>query len=99
MKINNILIVYANPKNNAEKSTLELVKNTLRKYKIDYKVVHRGESNKELFKNKDLIIAVGGDGTFIKASHSVFDKTPMLGVNSDPRYKEGFLMSTSKTGF
>jgi len=31
----------------------------------------------------DLIMCVGGDGTFFAASHSVLD-TPMMGINSDP---------------
>lgn len=31
----------------------------------------------------DLIVVVGGDGTFFAASHHVKD-TPMLGINSDP---------------
>ncbi len=99
MKISNILVVYANPKNKEEESALEEVKNTLKKYKINYKIVHRSKSSKKLFQNKDLVIVVGGDGTFLKASHFIFDKTPMLGVNSDPRYKEGFFMVSNKKDF
>src|SRR3989338_543520 len=99
MKINNVLVVYANPKNKEEESALELVKCTLKKYKISYEAAHRGKPSKKLFQNKDLVIAVGGDGTFLKASHFIFDKTPMLGVNSDPRYKEGFFMVANKKDF
>src|SRR3989344_566808 len=99
MKINNVLVVYANPKNKEEESALELVKCTLKKYKISYEAAHRGKPSKKLFQNKDLAIAVGGDGTFLKASHFIFDKTPMLGVNSDPRYKEGFFMVANKKDF
>src|SRR3989338_4192197 len=99
MKINNVLVVYANPKNKEEESALELVKCTLKKYKISYEAAHRGKPSKKLFQNKDLVIAVGGDGTFLKASHFIFDKTPMLGVNSDPRYKEGFFMAANKKDF
>lgn len=99
MKINNILVVYAHPKNNTEKSTLKIVKNAFKKYKINYNFVHRGKLSEKLFQNKDLIIAVGGDGTFLRASHFIFDKTLILGVNSDPKYKEGFFMSTSKNDF
>jgi NAD+ kinase len=99
MRINNVLIVYANPKNNAEKSALELVKRTLKKYKINYKSEHRGNPRKKLFQTADLVVAVGGDGTFLMASHFIFDKKPLLGVNSDPRYKEGFFMAISKDDF
>ncbi len=99
MGINNVLVVYANPKNNVEKSTLELVKRILKKHKVNYKSVHRGKLSKELFQKVDLVIAVGGDGTFIRASHFIFDKKLLLGVNSDPRYKEGFFMAVSKNDF
>jgi len=99
MKINSVLIVYANPKNNQENSTLKTVKNILRDYKINYNAVHRDRLSKNQFQNKDWVIVVGGDGTFIRASHFIFDKTPVLGVNSDPRYKEGFFMPASKNDF
>ena len=99
MKLNNILIVYAKPTSKVEKSTLGIVKNILKKYNINYKISHRRKLNKKLFQNKDLIIAVGGDGTFLRTSHFIFDKTPVLGVNSDPKYKEGFFMVADKKNF
>ncbi|MFH0868006.1 MAG: NAD(+)/NADH kinase [Candidatus Woesearchaeota archaeon] len=99
MKINNILVVYANPKNKEEESALECVKTTLKKHKINYKIAHRGKPNKKLFQNKELVIVVGGDGTFLQTSHFIFDKTPVIGVNSDPRYKEGFFMAANKNDF
>ena len=99
MKINNILVVYTCPKNDEEKSALGLVRNTLKKCKLDYELSDREKLSKKLFKNKDLVIAVGGDGTFIRASHFIFNKTPVLGVNSDPRYKEGFFMVSTKNDF
>lgn len=99
MKISNILIVYTYPKNAEEKSALRLVKDTLKRHKINYDISDREKLNKKLFKNKDLIIAVGGDGTFIRASHFIFDKTPLMGVNSDPRCKEGFFMTSEKKDF
>lgn len=34
--------------------------------------------------NEDLVITVGGDGTFLDASHSIKTKVPVLGVNSAP---------------
>ncbi|MFH1125579.1 MAG: NAD(+)/NADH kinase, partial [Candidatus Altiarchaeota archaeon] len=39
--------------------------------------------------NKDLIIVVGGDGTFLRTAHLV-DKTPVFMVSSDVRYNEAF---------
>jgi NAD+ kinase len=32
----------------------------------------------------DLVIAVGGDGTLLRASHFLDSSVPILGVNSDP---------------
>lgn len=99
MKINNILVVYTKPKNNTEKQTLELVKNTLKKCKIKFSVSDRERLNKKKFQNRNLVIAVGGDGTFLRASHFIFDKTPIIGVNSDPKSKEGFFMMATKKDF
>ena len=99
MRLKNILVAYTQPLSKEEKSTLEVVKNTLKKHKINYIISKRYKLNKKLYKNKDLIIAVGGDGTFLRASHFIFDKTPICGVNSDPKYKEGFFMSATKKDF
>jgi len=99
MKLKNILIVYAKPASNVEKSTLEIVKNTLKRHKISFNISKREKLNKQLFRNKDLVIAVGGDGTFLRACHFIFDKSPVLGVNSDPKYKEGFFMVSTKKDF
>ncbi len=42
------------------------------------------------YKGKDLILVVGGDGTFLRASH--YNKEcPILGINPDPENKVGFL--------
>ncbi len=99
MKIKNILVVYTKPKNLAEKQTLQVVEKTLKKYNVNYTVSKRERLNKKLFQNKELVIAVGGDGTFLRASHFIFDKTPILGVNSDTKCKEGFLMAATRKDF
>ena len=99
MKIKNILIVYTKPKNTAEKETLQVVEKTLKRYNVDYTISKRERLNKKLFQNRDLVIAVGGDGTFLRASHFIFDKTPILGVNSDTKSKEGFFMPATKKDF
>src|SRR3989338_5043858 len=99
MKLKNILIVYAKRVSKEEKSALEAVKSALKKYGIGYKISNRERLNKKLFQNKDLVVAVGGDGTFLRASHFIFDKTPIFGVNSDPKSKEGFFMTATKKDF
>jgi len=50
---------------------------------------HEFLSNKELFSNNDLIVSIGGDGTFLASSYDGREYgTPMLGINFG---KLGFL--------
>jgi NAD+ kinase len=46
----------------------------------------------------DLVVVVGGDGTFLAASHSVGD-VPMLGVNSDTESSRGFFCGADRQTF
>ena len=98
MKLSKIAVVYTIPRTNEQKSTLDLVKKIIKKYKIENKLANRDELNKSQFKDKDLIIAAGGDGTFLRAAHFI-DKQPIFGVNADVRNKEGFFMKSDKTDF
>lgn len=41
----------------------------------------------------DLVVSVGGDGTFLSASHSISGNTPILAVNSDPESSYGYFCS------
>src|SRR3989338_7681911 len=99
MKLSNVLVVYSRGSSKEHNSTLSKVFFILKRLKIDYTSIPRDKLNSNYFKNKNLIIAVGGDGTFLRASHFIKDSTPILGVNSDPSIKEGFFMKTSKDDF
>jgi NAD+ kinase len=99
MKIRNILVVYAKPTSQEQKNTLSLVKNTIKRHGIKYSVSEREKLNKKMFASKDLVIAVGGDGTFLRASHYILDETPLFGVNSDTESKEGFFMISNRRNF
>jgi NAD+ kinase len=46
----------------------------------------------------DLVIAVGGDGTLLAASHNV-DDIPILGVNSAPKHSVGFFCGATRKDF
>ena len=98
MKIKNILIVYTIPRNKDQKSTLALVKKALKKYKINFSLANRDKLNKNQFQNKGIVIAVGGDGTFLRAAQFV-DKQLIFGVNADIKNKEGFFMKSDKNDF
>lgn len=49
----------------------------------------------ERIKNADLILTVGGDGTFLKTAHHN-DNIPILGINAEPEKKEGFFTTCNK---
>ncbi len=61
--------------------TLEKIKGELTSRNIDYYMAARADLNKKIVDDVDLIISVGGDGTFLDASHHTLS-IPILGVNS-----------------
>lgn len=46
-----------------------------------------------------LVVAVGGDGTLLSASHSIHKGIPILGVNSDPNTSVGFFCAAVLENF
>jgi NAD+ kinase len=69
-------------------SALKEVERILRKYGIKYDKHSRG--GKVNFVHYDLIITVGGDGTFLEAARKIKDQA-IIGVNSAPSYSVGQL--------
>ena len=51
---------------------------------INYDIIGREELHRGSIQDKDLVIAVGGDGTILNACSFLDDSVPILGVNSDP---------------
>jgi NAD+ kinase len=90
-----VLIVHMSYHTEAHRKTLHHVRTVLRQHGVECKSVHRAQLTGNLVRGKDLIVAVGGDGTFLRASHFLKDKTPIMGVNSDPSHKEGFFLKTT----
>lgn len=99
MRLNNVLVVYMKLRDKEHNLTLNTVKDVLENQRINFKVIRRKNLKQSDFKNKDLVIAVGGDGTFLRAAQFIEDKTPILGVNSDIKEKEGFFLSANKFNF
>lgn len=88
-----MVITKTNPKD-LRRETKELHKQTLREIHhflktlpCNTKVLDRNDLCKKI--QADLIIAVGGDGTVLAASHFA-GKTPILGINSAPQTSTGF---------
>ncbi len=75
----------------AHSHTLEEVIRILQEHQIETTVESR--KGERPLTHYDLIITVGGDGTFLKTSHRVGHQL-MLGVNSAPKASVGALLST-----
>ncbi|MFA6208707.1 MAG: NAD(+)/NADH kinase [Candidatus Obscuribacterales bacterium] len=66
-------------------ATLKQVTGELRALGVDFEVVNRRHPELQAkLAVASLVITVGGDGTFLTASHDITDETPVLGVNSAP---------------
>ncbi|MDZ4834057.1 MAG: NAD(+)/NADH kinase [Candidatus Melainabacteria bacterium] len=79
--------------------TLQHVVDTLHDRNIDARCVAREPGEHFDVGDEELIVTVGGDGTFLDASHSVRGKVPMLGVNSAPNSSFGHFCLTDRSGF
>jgi len=81
---------------------IEIVTSTLARAGVTLDTIHR---NTEGLKSHleaggvDLIVTVGGDGTFLRASHEVGSDIPVLGVNSAPLTSFGHYCCTDGPGF
>ncbi|KAG7201642.1 hypothetical protein KM043_004374 [Ampulex compressa] len=77
----------------ATKDVENQVTQILRKMNVEYRIVDRTSLDQLNFAWADLILPIGGDGTFLLASNLIFDnKKPIMGINSYPEKSEGFLM-------
>lgn len=81
-----------------QKQTLERTREALDQEGIVHDLFYRAELTSENISDCDLVISVGGDGTFLEASHAVPPAIPMLGVNSDPERSTGFFSATDADG-
>ncbi|HYO95181.1 MAG TPA: NAD(+)/NADH kinase [Polyangiaceae bacterium] len=77
--------------------TLEVVKKVLDGLGVQALWVRRAHA---AFDASDaaLVVAVGGDGTLLAASHNL-DSTPILGVNSAPGHSVGFFCGARRQNF
>ncbi len=75
---------------------LEAVVHTLRQLPVEFDVAYRADL--KVTKRYDLLVSVGGDGTFLQAARSV-QRTPILGVNSDPARSEAVFCAATRDTF
>tara|TARA_Y100000310_G_scaffold345348_2_gene464002 strand:+ start:1463 stop:2215 length:753 start_codon:yes stop_codon:yes gene_type:complete len=86
MDLGNVLIVYRTK----EKKRLGKILSILKSKNIAYAAVERLKVKTTHVTGKDLVIAFGGDGTFLKAASIIKDSTPILGVDSNPGTREAY---------
>src|SRR3989338_4688240 len=98
MQIHNAIVVYTIPRTKEQTLCLDAIVKILHKHKIKMLLADREKLKKTQFSGKDITIAVGGDGTFLRAAQFI-EKIPILGVNAEPLDKEGFFMKSDKTDF
>lgn len=75
---------------------IDLVKKTLENHKINYHVEQRHLV--ENISGFDLVITIGGDGTFLRTSHFIKNQF-IIGVNSSPKHSVGALCSINAKMF
>ncbi|MBI2135493.1 NAD(+)/NADH kinase [Candidatus Woesearchaeota archaeon] len=92
--LNRVLVVYMDN----TKKTLKVIFNALDKFRIEYSAIPKTHKSSNVFRNKDLIITVGGDGTFLGAAHYIKD-TPVLAVSPDELKHEGFFARANRYNF
>ncbi len=78
------------------RQTLKKVLRCLDKLSLSYRVLDRSRLQKKIA--ADLVIAVGGDGTALAASHYA-DTAPHFGINSAPQTSTGFFCVASPHNF
>lgn len=77
--------------------TVETVHEALERAGLKVMTVERAHAMFDA-SDADLVVAVGGDGTLLAASHNVVD-VPILGVNSAPGHSVGFFCAAKRTTF
>ncbi len=76
-------------------ASLKRIESFLKQNRVPYNRARRGQ--KLRFADYDVIITIGGDGTFLEAGHQAKGQT-VLGINSDPQGSVGkFCSATAET--
>lgn len=86
----NILIIVSEKAAEDHINLIKKVRCDLKKYNT--LTINVKNIEKKDFDNVDIVLTIGGDGTFIRASHLINNITPILGINSDPSQSEGALL-------
>lgn len=75
---------------------LEAVVHALRQLPVEVELAYR--ATLKVTRRYDLVVSVGGDGTFLHAARSI-QQAPILGVNSDPARSEAVFCAATRRTF
>src|SRR3989338_10893860 len=75
---------------------MEAAVRTLRQLPVEVELASR--ATLKVTRRYDLVISIGGDGTFLHAARSI-RHTPILGVNSDPARSEAVFCAATRRTF
>ncbi len=96
MKFRNILAVYSEKVSETHLSTVNQIQQIIENDEDrECFSVEAKDLQNSVFENIDLVITVGGDGTFIRAA-SYLKQTPIIGINSESDKSEGYLTSINE---
>ena len=76
--------------------SMEAIVHALRHLPVTFDLAYRADL--KVTKRYDLVVPVGGDGTFLQAARSVH-RTPILGVNADPLRSEAVFCAATRRTF
>ena len=75
---------------------IEAITHVLRQLEVKFELAYRADL--KVTRRYQLVVSVGGDGTFLQAARSV-QQTPILGVNSDPSRSEAVFCAATQHTF
>src|SRR3989304_5997913 len=93
---NKILVAYSEKETPTHLKAIEKVRDILLKENKKFSFVMANELKASDFEDIDLVITIGGDGTFIRAA-SFISSQLILGINSEPDSSEGALTSIKES--
>jgi NAD+ kinase len=99
MDVRKVLVVYNARKHGEHQKSLATVRSVLKRRRISSSFIIKEKAKKRMMRDVDMVLSVGGDGTFIEASHLIEDRTPLWGINSDPFSSEGVHTSATRFDF
>ncbi|MFH1053768.1 MAG: NAD(+)/NADH kinase [Candidatus Woesearchaeota archaeon] len=95
MAIKNAIISY----NKVVCPTTKEVARVLKVNDINFRILDREFIREKDTEGIDLVITIGGDGTFLTISHYVSGNTKILAVNASPRTTVGFYTRANRNNF